>query len=97
MKLYHHKTDGGAEYLTDKFIVCPNREKEGVFEGATYIVRIDGDITKDAELSIREDKQLKDKLHRRNMQIKDLKAENEHLNTLINKFETKYDITVLNR
>ena len=36
--LYHHKTDGGAEYLTDKFVECPNGHKEGVFEGASYIV-----------------------------------------------------------
>ena len=43
MKLYYHKTDGGAEYLTDKYIVCPNGEKEGVFEGATIIVRLDGE------------------------------------------------------
>ncbi|MFA5321944.1 MAG: hypothetical protein WC373_04665 [Smithella sp.] len=56
MKLYYHKTDGGAEYLTDKFIKwkCNGKSgKEGVFEGANYIVRIDGDITKDAELSIK--------------------------------------------
>ena len=52
MKLYYHKTDGGAEYLTDKFILAPNGEKEGIFTGANYIVRIDGDITKDAELFI---------------------------------------------
>lgn len=52
MKLYHHKTDGGAEYLTDKYILCPNGDKEGVFEGAKYIVRFDGDIRKDAELII---------------------------------------------
>jgi hypothetical protein len=54
MKLYYHKTDGGAEYLTDKFVVCPNGHKEGIFNGAKYVVRIDGDITKDAELSIAE-------------------------------------------
>ncbi len=52
INLYYHKTDGGAEYLTDKFIECPDGSKEGIFEGATYIVRIDGDITKDAELHI---------------------------------------------
>jgi hypothetical protein len=52
MKLYYHKTDGGAEYLTDCFVVCPNGTKEGVFTNAKYIVRIDGDITKDAELSV---------------------------------------------
>lgn len=54
IKLYYHKTDGGAEYLTDKYIKCPNGEKEGIFEGANYIVRIDGDITKDAELSVKD-------------------------------------------
>ena len=53
MKLYYHKTDGGAEYLMDKYIKCNNGHKEGIFEGAKYIVRIDGDITKDAELNIR--------------------------------------------
>jgi hypothetical protein len=55
MQLYYHKTDGGAEYLTDNYIECPNGEKEGVFKGSTYIVRIDGDITKDAELLITDD------------------------------------------
>jgi hypothetical protein len=53
LQLYHHKTDGGAEYLTDKFILCPNGHKEGIFEGANYVVRIDGDITKDAELTVK--------------------------------------------
>ena len=49
MKLYHHKTDGGAEYL------CSNNVKgtnEGSFD-SKYIVRIDGDIKKDAELIIK--------------------------------------------
>ena len=55
ISLYYHKTDGGAKYLTDKYVVCPNGEKEGIFKDARYIVRIDGDITKDAELSIKED------------------------------------------
>lgn len=58
MKLYYHKTDGGAEYLTDKYIVCPNGDKEGVFDGATYIIRIDGDITRDAGMFINTDKPL---------------------------------------
>ena len=75
MKLYYHKTDGGAEYLTDTFIqtdycneckaespndgldkcnVCGSeKHKEGVFDGAKYIVRIDGDVTKDAELTVK--------------------------------------------
>jgi len=52
MKLYYHKTDGGAEYLMDKYIICPNGEKEGTIRGSKYVVRIDGDITKDAELLI---------------------------------------------
>ena len=55
MKLYYHKTSGGAEYLTDKFVKLPNGEKEGIFEGAKYIVRIDGNIRKDAELMVRGD------------------------------------------
>lgn len=53
--LYHHRTDGGAQYLTDKFIACKGGHKEGIFEGANFIVRIDGDITKDAELRIKGD------------------------------------------
>jgi hypothetical protein len=55
IQLYYHKTDGGAEYLTDKFIDWSHNGKsgkEGIFEGAKYVVRIDGDITKDAELFI---------------------------------------------
>lgn len=52
--LYYHMTDGGAEYLTDKYVDCGNGHKEGIFEGAKYIVRIDGDITKDAELMVKE-------------------------------------------
>lgn len=49
MKLYYHETDGGARYL------CSNKVKGTEKEGnliSKYIVRIDGDITKDAELSI---------------------------------------------
>jgi hypothetical protein len=41
-QLYYHKTDGGAEYLTDKYTLCLNGTKEGIFEGATLIIRIDG-------------------------------------------------------
>lgn len=52
MKLYYHKTDGGAEYLFDTFIETENGYREGVINKNTrYIVRIDGDITKDAELT----------------------------------------------
>ena len=57
MKLYYHKTSGGAEYLTDTFIKCPSGHKEGSFSDKTkYIVRIDGDIRYDAEINIRRDK-----------------------------------------
>ena len=57
MKLYYHKTDGGAEYLMDTFIECPDGHKEGAWTDATrYVVRIDGDITKDAELTVRDNK-----------------------------------------
>ncbi len=48
MKLYYHKTVGGAEYL------CSNNV-EGTDEGSfnsKIIVRIDGDIRKDAEIFI---------------------------------------------
>ena len=58
MKLYYHKTDGGAEYLTDTHIKCETKQhgkwNEGVVKLSTkYIVRIDGDIRKDAEMIIR--------------------------------------------
>jgi len=53
--LYYHKTDGGAEYLTDKGMICQDGRTIGVFQGARYIVRIDGDIRHDAELTIREE------------------------------------------
>ncbi len=56
-KLYYHKTSGGAEYLTDTFFKYTDEagkvHKEGTFTDKTeYVVRIDGDITKDAELTI---------------------------------------------
>ena len=76
IKLYYHKTDGGAEYLFDTFVQCDycdkckartpedgsdkcnvcgeDKHKEGVFEGAKYIIRIDGDIEKDAEMTVRD-------------------------------------------
>ena len=75
IKLYYHKTDGGAEYLFDTYVRCDwcnkckaetphdgsencdvcgtGKHKEGVYIGAKYVVRIDGDITKDAELTIK--------------------------------------------
>jgi len=54
MKLYYHKTDGGAEYLYDTFAECKNGHKEGVITDETkYLIRIDGDIAKDAELTVR--------------------------------------------
>ena len=49
MRLYHHKTDGGAEYLSDAFVDWEHNGesgREGVIHGeAKYVVRIDGDIT----------------------------------------------------
>ena len=63
MKLYYHKTDGGAEYLTDTCIKWEHNGKkgrEGTFTDKTkHVVRIDGDIEKDAELIIRKQKQTK--------------------------------------
>lgn len=40
MKLYYHKTDGGAEYYSTTFVTCPNGHKEGTAEGT--IMRTDG-------------------------------------------------------
>jgi hypothetical protein len=58
MKLYHHKTDGGAEYLTNTYIKWSHNSKSGkegtLTDKTKYIVRIDGDITKDAELFVRD-------------------------------------------
>ena len=56
IKLYYHKTDGGAEYLTDTYIRWLGKGKKGgvINDKTKYVVRIDGDITKDAELTIRE-------------------------------------------
>ena len=51
-RLYYHKTDGGAEYLTDRWTRNPDGSKEGVFKNAKIIVRIDGDICKDAEIGL---------------------------------------------
>ena len=58
MKLYYHKTDGGAEYLLDTYIKGKNGHREGAInlEKTKYIVRIDGDIEKDAELTVRDEK-----------------------------------------
>ena len=54
MKLYYHKTDGGAEYLTDTFIEWKykgKKRREAIVSSETkFIIRIDGDITKDAEI-----------------------------------------------
>ncbi len=57
MKLYYHKTDGGAEYLMDTYINWSHNGKKGkegvINEKTKYIIRIDGDITKDAEMTIK--------------------------------------------
>jgi hypothetical protein len=57
IKLYYHKTSGGAEYLTNTFIKWEYEGKKGkegtITDKTKYVVRIDGDITKDAELIIK--------------------------------------------
>jgi hypothetical protein len=54
IKLYYHKTTGGAEYLMDTFIKWEHEGKSGkegtINEKTKYVIRIDGDITKDAVL-----------------------------------------------
>lgn len=47
MRLYYHKTDGGAEYLCSRAVLGTT---EGSLADSKYIVRIDGDITNEAEL-----------------------------------------------
>ena len=58
MRLYYHKTNGGAEYLFDTYINWKHNGKSGregvVNEKTKYVVRIDGDIEKDAKLTIRD-------------------------------------------
>ena len=51
-RLYYHKTDGGAEYLTDRWKRNPDGSKEGVFKGSSFIVRIDGNLRRDAVLTV---------------------------------------------
>ena len=50
MKLYYHETDRGAKYLCSNNVEGTN---EGSFD-SEYIVRIDGNIKEDAELTIRD-------------------------------------------
>lgn len=40
MKLYFHRTDGGAEYYSVTFVECSDGSKEGTFEGV--VLRTDG-------------------------------------------------------
>lgn len=40
MKLYYHRTDGGAEYYSTTYIECENGHREGTFEGV--VMRTDG-------------------------------------------------------
>ena len=54
-RLYYHETDGGAKYLTNRYILCPDGSREGVFEGASIIVRIDGNIREYAEVTVKSD------------------------------------------
>lgn len=49
IELYHHKTDGGAEYLMDTFIPWSFKGKSGkegtITDKTRYIVRLDGEPT----------------------------------------------------
>jgi len=40
VRLYYHKTDGGAEYLSP--VAIPGTD-EGAFAGAPFVVRLDGE------------------------------------------------------
>jgi hypothetical protein len=53
IRLYHHQTDGGARYLFDTYLKCQGGHREGTITDKTrFMVRIDGDIEKDCELTI---------------------------------------------
>ena len=82
MKLYHHKTSGGAEYLMDTYFDWEHEGKsgkEGVINDETkYIVRIDGDITKDAELTV---KTAKKELSKKEKMLEFCKKKNIDLDT----------------
>ena len=41
MKLYYHKTDGGAEYYSTTYIETNNGHREGTMDGT--VLRTDGD------------------------------------------------------
>ena len=40
MKLYYHKTDGGAEYYSTTYVECENGHREGTTDGV--VMRTDG-------------------------------------------------------
>jgi hypothetical protein len=40
MKLYYHKTDGGAEYYSTAYIECEDGHREGTSKGV--VMRTDG-------------------------------------------------------
>jgi hypothetical protein len=41
IKLYYHRTDGGAEYLMDSYAEMENGHREGILQNSKYVVRID--------------------------------------------------------
>jgi hypothetical protein len=47
IELYSHTTDGGAEYLMDA-----HKGSEGVFDGASVIIRVDGHTLEFVKLDI---------------------------------------------
>jgi len=54
IKLYYHKTDGGAEYLMDTYIKWKYKGKEGKITDKTkYIIRIDDCSNLGAKLTIK--------------------------------------------
>ena len=88
MKLYYHKTDGGAEYLFDTYVKCENGHKEGTINDKTkYIVRIDGDIEKDAELNVRDEKDYT--IHVKRIQEGSILVEADNKEEAIEKAEEK--------
>lgn len=79
--LYRHRTDGGAEYLMDTFIECPNGHREGVFKNASIVVRLDGqpeiscDAVNNHDRLVEENKALQGRINTLEQIVEDLERQ----------------------
>ena len=56
IKLYYHKTSGGAKYLMDTYLKWEHNGKKGkewrITDKTKYVIRLDGNLETDCELTI---------------------------------------------